>query len=178
VQSVKEFSALLDEYQKSLSKLVENSKSIDELTTEMAESAAAIMQGSGAMKAALLSDQQRLESESDASISETERLIAMLAAGGFLLGGVLAVLLGGNFPTHDRHVQGHARTRRRQFRCRAAGPRARDELGEMAGAVEEFSRRPSPRRNGMPPRRMPRTAPAARRAVPSSFVSPTISRRR
>jgi methyl-accepting chemotaxis protein len=77
VQSVKEVSALLDEYRKSLSKLVENSKSIDELTTEMAESATAIMQGSGAMKAALLSDQQRLESKSDASIGETERLIAM-----------------------------------------------------------------------------------------------------
>jgi len=33
------------------------------------------------VKAALLSDQQRLESESDATIVETERLIAMLAAG-------------------------------------------------------------------------------------------------
>src|SRR3979411_1189254 len=94
VQSVKEVSALLDEYRKSLGKLVENSKSIDELTAEMAESATAIMQGSGAMKAALLSDQQRLESESDASIGETERLIAMLAAGGFLPRGVVAPTVG------------------------------------------------------------------------------------
>ncbi len=139
VQSVKEVSALLDEYRKSLSKLVENSKSIDELTTEMAESATAIMQGSGAMKAALLSDQQRLESESDASISETERLIAMLAAGGFLLGGVLAVLLGKGI---SRPMTAMCKAMRElaggNFDVVLPGLGRRDELGEMAAAVEEF----------------------------------------
>ena len=39
------------------------------------------------MKADLVADQQRLEAESDAIVGETERLILMLAAGGFLLGG-------------------------------------------------------------------------------------------
>jgi methyl-accepting chemotaxis protein len=139
VQSVKEVSALLDEYRKSLSKLVENSKSIDELTTEMAESATAIMQGSGAMKAALLSDQQRLESESDASISETERLIAMLAAGGFLLGGVLAVLLGKGI---SRPMTAMCKAMRElaggNFDVVLPGLGRKDELGEMAAAVEEF----------------------------------------
>ena len=52
----------------------------------MAKSTAAIMQGSGALKADLSSDQQRLESESDAIIGQIEQLIVMLAAGGFLLG--------------------------------------------------------------------------------------------
>ena len=139
VQSVKEVSALLDEYRKSLSKLVENSKSIDELTAEMAESATAIMQGSGAMKAALLSDQQRLESESDASIGETERLIAMLAAGGFLLGGVLAVLLGKGI---SRPMTAMCKAMRElaggNFDVVLPGLGRRDELGEMAAAVEEF----------------------------------------
>ena len=73
VQALKEISVLLEEYRQSLGKLIENSKSIDELTTEMAESAAAIMQGSSAMKAELLSDQQRLEAESDAIVGETEQ---------------------------------------------------------------------------------------------------------
>ena len=139
VQSVKEVSALLDAYRQSLSKLVENSKSIDELTTEMAESATAIMQGSGAMKAALLSDQQRLESESDASIGETERLIAMLAAGGFLLGGVLAVLLGKGI---SRPMTAMCKAMRElaggNFDVVLPGLGRRDELGEMAAAVEEF----------------------------------------
>jgi len=139
VQSVKEVSALLDEYRNSLCKLVENSKSIDELTTEMAESATAIMQGSGAMKVALLSDQQRLESESDASIGETERLIAMLAAGGFLLGGVLAVLLGKGI---SRPMTAMCKAMRElaggNFDVVLPGLGRRDELGEMAAAVEEF----------------------------------------
>ena len=138
-QGLKEISALLDEYRQSLSKLVENSKSIDELTTEMAESATAIMQGSGAMKAALLSDQQRLESESDASIGETERLIVMLAAGGFLLGGVLAVLLGRGI---SRPMTAMCKAMRElaggNFEVVLPGLGRRDELGEMAAAVEEF----------------------------------------
>ena len=138
-QGLKEISALLDEYRQSLSKLVENSKSIDELTTEMAESATAIMQGSGAMKAALLSDQQRLESESDASIGETERLIVMLAAGGFLLGGLLAVLLGRGI---SRPMTAMCKAMRElaggNFEVVLPGLGRRDELGEMAAAVEEF----------------------------------------
>src|SRR6266850_4676706 len=44
VQSVKEISGLLEEYRESLSKLVANSKSVDEFVTEMTESGAAIMQ--------------------------------------------------------------------------------------------------------------------------------------
>jgi hypothetical protein len=91
---LKEASTLLGEYRQAVATLVENSKSIDELVAEMAESASAIVKGSGAMKADLFSDQQRLESESDATIGATERLIVVLAAGGFVLGGALALLLG------------------------------------------------------------------------------------
>src|SRR5664279_5039906 len=94
VQDLKEVSALLEEYRQALTKLVENSKLIDRLTTQLAESATAIVQGSIAMKTDLLADQQRLESESDATIGETERLIMMIAAGSFLLGAALALVLG------------------------------------------------------------------------------------
>src|SRR4030081_3281361 len=94
VQGLQEASSLLAEYRQALAKLIANSKSIDELVAEMTESAAAIAQGSSAMKADLLSDQQRLESESDAIAGETERLIVMLAVGGFLIGATLALLLG------------------------------------------------------------------------------------
>ena len=139
VQGLKEAAALLDEYRQALTKLIENSKSIDELTNEMTESAAAIMQGSGAMKAALLSDQQRLESESDATIGETERLIVMLAAGGFLLGSVLALMLGKGI---SRPMTAMCKAMRElaggNFDVVLPGLGRNDELGEMASAVEEF----------------------------------------
>src|SRR5204862_5970796 len=93
VADVKEVGGLLEEYRKSLAKLIDNSKEIDELTLEMTESAAAINKGSAAMKADLLADQKRLESESDSTIGETERLIMILAAGGFALGCIWAFFL-------------------------------------------------------------------------------------
>jgi HAMP domain-containing protein/CHASE3 domain sensor protein len=139
VQALKEVAAQLDEYRQALSRLIENSKSIDELTGEMADSATAIMQGADAMKADLLSDQQRLESESDATIGETERLIVMLAAGGFLLGAALALILGKGI---SRPMTAMCKAMRElaggNFDVVLPGLGRRDELGEMASAVEEF----------------------------------------
>ncbi len=139
VQGLKEVSALLDEYRQSLTKLIDNSKSIGELTTKMAESATAIMQGASALKTDLLSDQQRLESGSHAIIGETEQLIVMLAAGGFLLGGVWALLLGRGI---SRPMTAMCKAMRElaggNFDVVLPGLGRRDELGEMAGAVEEF----------------------------------------
>ena len=139
VQGLKEVSALLDEYRQTLGKLIENAKEIGELTTEMAESADAIMKGSNAMKADLLSDQQRLESESNATIGETERLVVMLAIGGFLLGGALAVLLGKGI---SRPMTTMCKAMRElaggNFDVVLPGLGRKDELGEMASAVEEF----------------------------------------
>src|SRR6516162_7387586 len=102
-----EVNSLLKGYREAFSKMVENKKTIDDLVTRMGGSAGAIMQGASAMKADLVSDQQRLEAASDAMIGQTERLIVMLATGGTL----------------DVVLPGLGR---------------KDELGEMAGAVEEF----------------------------------------
>jgi len=138
-QGLKEIATLLGEYRQALGKLIENAKSIDELTTEMAESAIAIIKGASAMKTALLADQQRLESESNAAIAETERLIMMIAAGGFLLGGIWALLLGRGI---SRPMIAMCKAMRElaggHFDVVLPGLGRRDELGEMAGAVEEF----------------------------------------
>src|SRR5260370_14339300 len=141
VQGLKEASALLEEYQQALTKLIENSKEIDELTTEMTESAAAIDQGSGAMKSDLFADQKRLEAESHAAIGETEQLILMLAAGGFLLGVVWAFLLGTGI---SRPIAAMCRAMRElaggNFDVVLPGPGRMDELGQMASAGGEFKR--------------------------------------
>ena len=99
----------------------------------------AIVKGAGAMKADLLSDQQRLESELDTAIGETERLILMLAGGGFLLGAALALVLGKGI---SRPMIAMCQAMRElaggNFDVVLPGLGRRDELGEMAGAVEEF----------------------------------------
>ena len=139
VPGLKEAFSLLEEYKQALSKLVENSKSIVELTAEMTDSAAAIMKGSSAMKANLLSDQQRLETESDGTIMRTEHLIVALAGGGFLLGAVLAILLGKGI---SRPMTAMCKAMRElaggNFDVVLPGLGRKDELGEMADAVEEF----------------------------------------
>jgi methyl-accepting chemotaxis protein len=139
VAAIREISGMLDEYRQSLGKLVDNAKSIDELVAEMADSAAAITQGSGAMKADLLSDQQRLENESNATVHETERLVMLLAAGGFILGGLLALMLGKGI---SRPMIAMCKAMRElaggNFDVVLPGLGRRDELGEMADAVEAF----------------------------------------
>jgi methyl-accepting chemotaxis protein len=138
-QAVKDAKVQLEEYRKALTKLVDNAKEVDELSIEMADSTVAIMKASNAMKADLLTDQQRLDSESGATISETQRLIIMLALGGFLLGGALAVLLGRGI---SRPMIAMCKAMRElaggNFDVVLPGLGRKDELGDMAGAVEEF----------------------------------------
>jgi methyl-accepting chemotaxis protein len=139
LQIINEGFGLLADYRQAFTRLADNAKAIDQLTTEMGVSADGIMQGSTAMKAGLLSDQQRLETQSDAIIRETERLLVVLAGGGFLLGAVLALLLGKGI---SRPMISMCRAMRElaggRFDVVLPGLGRKDELGEMAAAVEEF----------------------------------------
>jgi methyl-accepting chemotaxis protein len=136
---LKEIGGLLEEYRQAFAKLIENTKAISDLVAEMTESAAAITQGSKVMKADLLADQQRLEKESDATVNDTERLVMMLGIGGFVLGGLLAWMLGKGI---SRPMVAMCAAMRKlatgDFKIVLPGLGRRDELGEMASAVEEF----------------------------------------
>ncbi|HEY0329277.1 MAG TPA: HAMP domain-containing methyl-accepting chemotaxis protein [Rhodopseudomonas sp.] len=136
---LKEIGELLEGYKQALAKLIDNSKSIDALLTRMVASGTAISQSSAAMKADLMADQQRLEGQSDATVSSTERLVAMLGIGGFLLGGVLALLLGRGI---SKPMTAMCAAMRQlaggDFDVVLPGLGRKDELGEMAAAVEEF----------------------------------------
>ncbi|MGH6682197.1 MAG: HAMP domain-containing protein, partial [Bradyrhizobium sp.] len=92
--SLKETHGLLKQYDDALTKLIGNAKTVASLLQKMNAQAHAISVGASTMKADLVSEQQRLEAQSNAIIGQTQRLIIMLAAGGFLLGGVLALVLG------------------------------------------------------------------------------------
>ncbi|MBR0794243.1 HAMP domain-containing protein [Bradyrhizobium jicamae] len=139
IQGVKDVGALLAEYREALARLIENSKAIDGLTSEMSASAAGISDGSAAMTSDLLADQKRLETESHATIGETERLILTLAVGGLVLGIVWAFLLGKGI---SKPIGAMCAAMRElaagNFDVVLPGLGRRDELGEMAGAVEEF----------------------------------------
>ena len=139
VAGLKEARTFLATYRKTLQKLVENAKTVDDLVTEMSGSAGAIARASGAMKVDLASEQQRLEAESDAMIGSTERLIVMLAVGGTLLGALLAVLLGQGI---SRPMILMCKAMRElasgNFDVVLPGLGRSDELGERASAVEEF----------------------------------------
>ncbi|WFU41422.1 methyl-accepting chemotaxis protein [Bradyrhizobium sp. CB82] len=139
VAGLKDAKGLLAAYREALEKLVANAKMIDDLVTEMGGSAGAIMQGATAMKADLVSEQQRLETESEASIDQTEHLIVMLAAGGTLLGAIFAFLLGTGI---SRPMIAMCKAMRElasgNFEVVLPGLGRKDEIGEMAGAVEEF----------------------------------------
>jgi methyl-accepting chemotaxis protein len=135
----KEVNALLKNYREAFGKMVENKKTIDDLVTQMSGAAGAIMQGAGAMKADLVSDQQRLDAASHAIIGDTQHLILMLAVGGTLLGAVLAFVLGGGIA---RPMTAMCKAMRElasgNFDVVLPGLGRKDELGEMAAAVEEF----------------------------------------
>jgi methyl-accepting chemotaxis protein len=139
VGGLKEAVGFLGNYKQALTSLVENAKSIERLTAEMTDSAAAIMKGASRMKDDLLSEQQRLEAGSDDSIVQTERLIVMLAAGGFLLGAILAIVLGKQISRPmTKMCQAMRELANGHFDVVLPGLGRKDELGDMADAVEQY----------------------------------------
>ena len=140
VAAIKEIFGLLDEYRQSLSKLVDNSKSIDELVAEMVELRRRDHPGLGRHEGrSLIGPAAAQEQVSDATVHETERLVALLAAGGFILGGLLALMLGKGI---SRPMIAMCKAMRElaggNFDVVLPGLGRRDELGDMAAAVEEF----------------------------------------
>ncbi|MBR0822463.1 methyl-accepting chemotaxis protein [Bradyrhizobium liaoningense] len=139
VAGLKDAKTILVAYREALEKLIANAKMVDELVTEMSGSAGAILQGATAMKADLVAEQHRLDSESEATIGRTEQLVLMLAVGGTLLGAILAFLLGTGI---SRPMIAMCKAMRElasgNFDVVLPGLGRKDEIGEMAGAVEEF----------------------------------------
>jgi HAMP domain-containing protein len=101
----------------------------------MSESAGAIMQAATAMKADLVAEQQRLEADSESTITRTGQLVLMLAAGGAVLALVLATGISRPMIAMYKAMRELASG---NLDVVLPGLGNRDEIGEMAGAVEEF----------------------------------------
>ena len=101
--------------------------------------------------------------------AQTERLILMLAAGGFLLGAMLALVLGKGI---SRPMIEMCKAMRElaggNFDVVLPGLGRKDEIGEMAGAVEEFKMQAVAKaERDAAEQRCRRTGRAARRGAPS-----------
>ncbi|MDH6261796.1 methyl-accepting chemotaxis protein [Bradyrhizobium sp. BR13661] len=126
-------------YRVALEKLVLNVQFVDQFVAEMNRSADEIVRGAADFKASLLAEQQRLDVESRETIGRTKHLILLFATGGVLLGGIFSFLLGTGI---SRPMISMCRAMRElasgNFDVVLPGLGRRDELGEMADAVEQF----------------------------------------
>ncbi|MBC7580150.1 MAG: methyl-accepting chemotaxis protein [Tardiphaga sp.] len=136
---LKDITADVKTYQSGFAKYVENTRKVDSLVQQMNVIAVTIGQLSAAMKSDLLSYQQQLEQQSDAVIHDTERQVAGLGLGGFIIGAVLAGLLGRSISKPMIAMCAAMRQLAAgDFDVVLPGLGRRDELGDMASAVEEF----------------------------------------
>ncbi|WP_316233509.1 HAMP domain-containing methyl-accepting chemotaxis protein [Bradyrhizobium sp. SZCCHNPS2010] len=138
-QRVTELGELLKQYRTSFAKLAENVKALAKREKEMGEAAVTILKLSNGLRSDLTADQERIETATNATISDIERLIAMLAIGGLALCAALALMLGNGI---SRPMITMCKAMRElasgNFDVRLPGLGRTDEIGEMAAAVEEF----------------------------------------
>lgn len=129
----------LNAYKASFEKLVQNAHSVDRLVARMSGTAKGITQVSAAMKADLMADQRRLERTTDVMVGNTEKLVAALGIGGLVFGGFLAWLLGkGISRPMVKMCAAMRKLAAGDFDVVLPGLGRRDELGDMASAVENF----------------------------------------
>jgi methyl-accepting chemotaxis protein len=136
---IKAISALIDSYDASFSKFVANSAALDGLVLKMNEAGDAIVADAGTIKDGVIQEKQQLSQQSSAIVSDTKRLVTMLGFGGLVLGALLAFVVGRGI---SRPMVGMCKAMRDlaggNFNVVLPGLGRKDEIGEMAGAVEEF----------------------------------------
>ncbi len=123
----------------SVANFVANTALIESLVSKMNEAADVIVQDSKAIKNGAIEEQKRLSLESSAIASHTEKVVTLLGLGGLVFGAILAFLLGSGI---SRPMVVMCKAMRElaggNFDVVLPGLGRKDEIGEMAGAVEEF----------------------------------------
>ena len=131
----------LQAYRQSLERAIDNATTIDGLNAEMDALADNIQLQATGLATALGQAQHQLDAESQATIADTERQVALLGIGGSILGALLASMLG-------RGISQPMIAMCKEMRKLAAGQLdvvlpglgRRDEIGEMAAAIEDIKK--------------------------------------
>ena len=129
-----------DKYNEAFLKSAHDSEEIDKLLNgEMRKSAQAVGGDAEAIKDALVADERQTEHEVSALIGWSNTLILVLALGGLALGIALAWLIGRAIAKPILGLcAGMRELARGNFDVVLPGLGRKDEVGDMAGAVEEF----------------------------------------
>ena len=134
-----EISTMLGSYRDSFAKLIENSKVVAGLVADMNTFANSMISSSKDMKAALLTDQEQIAKSTSEASQQTERVVGMLSIGQLILMVVLALVVGGGL---SRPIVAMCNAMRElangHFDVVLPGLGRKDEIGQMAGAVEAF----------------------------------------
>lgn len=130
---------LLTSYRNAFTKIVENAKKIDVLVADMLSVADAITKDAETLKISATADERRIQAETEQLVFSTQQSVMYLTVGATLLGAVLALLIGGGI---SRPLVELCKAMREmaagKFDTVLPGLGRKDEIGQMAGAVEEF----------------------------------------
>jgi methyl-accepting chemotaxis protein len=138
-QKVKEIGELVKEYGDDFNSFVANAKKIDDLSADLVQAGDAVTQLSDTLKADLLADQERVQAGAEAEASQGKTYLALLLGGSLVFGALLAWLLGNGI---SRPMLAMCAAMRKlaagDFDVVLPGLGRKDEIGDMASAVEEF----------------------------------------
>jgi methyl-accepting chemotaxis protein len=138
-EKIKKIDELIASYDASFNKFVANNTTLDGLVAKMNEAGDAIVADASTIKDGVIAEKQKLSQESSALVTDTKRMVTMLGIGALVFGGLLAFVVGRGI---SRPMVGMCQAMRQlaggNFDVVLPGLGRKDEVGEMAGAVEEF----------------------------------------
>ncbi len=136
---IKDISDQLEQFSDGLSTLIDNTRTVNAMGSDMSSAAERIIGDSAMLKDDLAAAQDKYEADADAMIANTNWRITTLGAGGFAFGVLLALVLGRGLSSSMRRMCAAMRELASgNFEVVLPGLGRRDEVGQMAAAVEEF----------------------------------------
>jgi methyl-accepting chemotaxis protein len=136
---IQNIDALIGSYDASFNKFVANNATLDGLTAKMTEAGDAIVADANTIKDGVIARKQQLSLESSTIVSDTKRMVTLLGLGALVCGAALAFVVGRGI---SRPMVGMCKAMRElaagHFDVVLPGLGRKDEIGEMAEAVEEF----------------------------------------